>query len=603
MQESVKIQDDKSILYVFRSPVHSDFFAGFSFPKGDSANVEELMESSAIRGDITFEYAVELIRAGNIRNSLHITDDGKKIYALPQGVIKDALLKSLMDRIIPGFSEGNTVIPTEIIDDIFLDIAPESMEALKDTSYHFFARKTLSLIRLLSSGDVEARRQVLRSLPLLTDTILNNKHFLRHVDDRLPIMEAFQNDEVFGLSKTEAIHLLNIFKLIKPSMKMNNISLSEALGITKLIRKGESIKTITDVHNAFAGWRMSNTKYLYTIPNKHLDMIVKDKPLCEWGEIEKKLMEMSSSLGDYKKYVGNTIYNGIFDEILTKRAPTTRNLAQLGFEKVMQNVSPTKYEISALRKVLSVFSATRNSRNSAIENIWETVCDSVSLKRLGELDQRWHHQQGVLRERSERITEDFSWKPFVGMIDAGEGYRAREMSSNSDLKTQGRKEQHCVGGYTNVITSVSDDQITLIFSIEKDEQILSTVELELSPREGVKIKQHSAKNNTKPSSIACNVSDILAKILEPLIKIRMKDYVRDMENNSAELKRELLECINRQGVNIFEAGVAVQSYTESLPVLPAALRSMSLGDWNDRLPDFDIEISDDNNMEITNEYA
>ena len=110
----------------------------------------------------------------------------------------------------------------------------------------------------------------------------------------------------------------------------------------------------------------------------------------------------------------------------------------------------------------------------------DQVLTYFSIRELLDLDQRYHRNIARYEDRLDIVTMERNWSGMLGTIDLDNGYRARELTSSKTLKVQGRTENHCVGGYVSKILSSRDHssgQATMIFSIEQDDQILSTAEI------------------------------------------------------------------------------------------------------------------------------
>ena len=103
-----------------------------------------------------------------------------------------------------------------------------------------------------------------------------------------------------------------------------------------------------------------------------------------------------------------------------------------------------------------------------------------SVRELLDLDQRYHRNIARYEDRLDIITVNRDWPGMLGTIDLGNGCIARELTSSKALKIQGRAEDHCVGGYVSRVLSSKDHYMgraTMIFSIEQDDRILSTAEI------------------------------------------------------------------------------------------------------------------------------
>ena len=119
--------------------------------------------------------------------------------------------------------------------------------------------------------------------------------------------------------------------------------------------------------------------------------------------------------------------------------------------------------------------------NEMITKAKNQVLTYFSIRELLDLDQRYHRNIARYEDRLDIITVNRDWPGMLGTIDLGNGCIARELTSSRALKIQGRAEDHCVGGYVSTILDREDHsrgQATMIFSIEQDDRILSTAEID-----------------------------------------------------------------------------------------------------------------------------
>lgn len=123
------------------------------------------------------------------------------------------------------------------------------------------------------------------------------------------------------------------------------------------------------------------------------------------------------------------------------------------------------------------------------------------------------------------------WDTFIGTFEH-EGIVCRELNSRESLISQGEKEGHCVGGYTSSVLDVSDGYINLIFSIEKDDEILSTLSVFLYKSGRIEISQHYAKHNTSPSEEAVRAVSQLIKHLDNHDEEWYDKYVKGIKETS-----------------------------------------------------------------------
>ena len=139
------------------------------------------------------------------------------------------------------------------------------------------------------------------------------------------------------------------------------------------------------------------------------------------------------------------------------------------------------------------------------------VLTYFSVRELLDLDQQYHRNIARYEDRLDIITVNRDWPGMLGTIDLGNGCVARELTSSRALKIQGRAEDHCVGGYVSTILNREDHsmgQATMIFSIEQDDQILSTAEINCfrefpesdnSGQLGMVVCQNKARSNIPES--------------------------------------------------------------------------------------------------------
>ena len=185
------------------------------------------------------------------------------------------------------------------------------------------------------------------------------------------------------------------------------------------------------------------------------------------------------------------------------------------------------------------------------------------------------------------IPTEISWDGLIGKVDLGGGVTAREMISNTDLQEQGRREQHCVGGYTDRILSVGRGAIDIIFSIEKGEEILSTLRLVGEEgdrgRYGWRVGEHSAKRNHKPEPAARIAADKLQEMMETLPRKSVADYVRRISLNSGRQAQAVITIMERHGANIFDPDLPERLLEAYDAVIPRQLRGLSAQEWSDRI--------------------
>lgn len=151
--------------------------------------------------------------------------------------------------------------------------------------------------------------------------------------------------------------------------------------------------------------------------------------------------------------------------------------------------------------------------------------EGISVRPALQASARWH--RALPRHEDELVTHgsDMQWKPLTGSIDLGGGITAHELTSQRLLKTEGIRQDHCVGGYTD---SVLEGK-SLIYSLRKGDRILSTVEFDpdlgAMPGKGKPvIVQNFGRENTKASPEAARAARALARTLAKLPDERRQEY-------------------------------------------------------------------------------
>ena len=128
------------------------------------------------------------------------------------------------------------------------------------------------------------------------------------------------------------------------------------------------------------------------------------------------------------------------------------------------------------------------------------ILKHFSVRELLDWSDRYHRNIARYEDRLDIISVNRDWPGILGTIDLGNGCRARELTSSVALKTQGRAENHCIGGYVSQILNKKEhsrDQAVMIFSIEQDDQILGTVKIDCS----IQYSSESCLESRKPDDL------------------------------------------------------------------------------------------------------
>ena len=234
------------------------------------------------------------------------------------------------------------------------------------------------------------------------------------------------------------------------------------------------------------------------------------------------------------------------------------------------------------------------------------IRSGFKIKELLDWSDRYHHNIARYEDRLVTIDMEQDWPGISGTIKCGHGHVARELTSSMALKTQGRMENHCVGGYLPSVLEGENNlskEIILIFSIEKNGKILSTVEIGcfreschfIDSETGRKTKtfqikarviENLAHSNKAPSRDAVRIANQVTKQLEQNKPDAWKSYLDGLEHSRAEQDRisGIDSQIRNCGFDPFDRAMMERVWAELKPALPRALRRVKLDEFIDQSP-------------------
>lgn len=221
---------------------------------------------------------------------------------------------------------------------------------------------------------------------------------------------------------------------------------------------------------------------------------------------------------------------------------------------------------------------------------------SLTIRDLFDISDRWH--RNISRHDDHLITlrNEDRWAPFLGDVQLS-GVTARELRSAEALKIQGRKEGHCVGGYTDQILRGTRKDICLIYSLEAEGAIIGTAQVHLTQKKGSKkaardasrpeasepewtasIVQNRSVRNGPVSAAAERAASSLCRALKTAAPARIDAYVGGLEkirrrkNGLAALSGRIRDA----GYDIWAPGNLERAWDELSVYLPRAVRKAGL---------------------------
>lgn len=249
--------------------------------------------------------------------------------------------------------------------------------------------------------------------------------------------------------------------------------------------------------------------------------------------------------------------------------------------------------LHALRRMAEADGARHNPGPGAGELRRERVTGllrSMGVRDLFDLSDRWHRNLERHEDRLITLRSEVSWNPFLGPLDLGEGVRARELAGAGALQTQGKREGHCVGGYTDKLLRAGPNRIPLIFSLERDGAVLATAELSLRRRDparergaaerpwAAELIQNRARRNGPVCEVAGRAAEALCRALEGAAPERAEPYVSGLSRVRARRSRHggLPAHLRSAGYDLWEPGRLEAAWAELSAYLSRGVRRSGL---------------------------
>lgn len=461
-------------------------------------------------------------------------------------------------------------------------------------------------VTVLSQGDPEARRQAILSFPLSRHVILASSDAREIIDARAPLLPwigAARSLDAAALRRYSAIET-RIGEALREgdgqrfltelrAARVDNSDL--AVQAAKILSPAQLPEDFSGTVAMLKAIRISNeiTSRIQMgfAPFARLLRRVKAD---QWSEVAPTLEReiRPQECKDYLNAAAKVVATGLLVQELRNEAGIDLPRLARTAEQLWQKQPVSKEDGVYLSRVLDGLEKMRWQVMGSLESgIRNSISETMSLKDLRELQTRWHHVRTTLDNKVLATSEPVSWAPLLGDIDLGKGVVARELASSTALEAQGARERHCVGGYASVVLSGRRGGASVIFSIEKEELVLSTVEVKValeevsrrSSRVEASVVQNKAARNAEPSPLAKSSGSRLVTLIGAMPVEEVKAYLQGVESNGATIKDRLDRTIIAYGANITHPGLAELALETYREVMPKSLREASIQDWADRL--------------------
>ena len=330
----------------------------------------------------------------------------------------------------------------------------------------------------------------------------------------------------------------------------------------------------------------------------------------EWKQTKNALLSVAvrhnGGIGDYMRFVTRASSAAAVVGVVREAMPGFMERVQDISQRILEDVEIRNDEATLLETYLEV---SRRAAQRALggdgvpgrgvegwSQIERGLGDAIgiygSLKTFRELAERWHHRNHELASRLKDVPLHLEWSPFLGEASWQEkGITFREQHSNTSLTELGLSQNHCVGSYASVVMAATPEEASLIFTIEQDGKVLSTIEMGVGTIDSRQvdrlfcdIRQNQAAGNTTPCKLAQEAASELAERLRKLPKTRFESYVQNV-SAGVGLKAKLMRTIEKTDANVTRFDLPEKTAEVLDPVLPKPLRGGKILDLAMLTPD------------------
>lgn len=526
-------------------------------------------------------------------------------YPLINDDFPDHLIRASLfeDAVPPGYSAEQMAELRRMLD---LYVPKPARDTVRLFGLADISNSVMERVTVLSQGDPEARRQAVLSFPLSRHLILASEEARELVDARAPLLPWIGATRDLGaaeLRRYSAIETRIGEALRGPDAHKALIELRAArVDNSDLAVQAAKLLSPAQIPEDFSGAvaMLKAVKVSNEIASRiqmgfaPFARLLKRVKANQWPEVAPTLEReiKPQECKDYLNAAAKVVATGLLvQELRSDPGIDLPRLARTA-EQLWQKQPVSTEDGVYLSRVLDGLEKMRWQVMNGLEtSIRTSISDALSLKDLRELQTRWHHVRTTLDNKVLATSEPVSWAPLLGKVDLGKGVTGRELSSSTDLEIQGDRERHCVGGYASVVLAGRRGGASVIFSIEKEDLVLSTVEVKVSLEEvsrrnsrvGASVVQNKAARNAQPSALAQSAGTRLATVIGAMPLEEVKSYLQGVESNGATIKDRLDRTIIAYGANITHPGLAELALGTYREVMPKALRDASIEDWAERL--------------------
>ena len=441
-------------------------------------------------------------------------------------------------------------------------------------------------------GDREARLQIVRALPAMRRDFYRakgNSTLLQLVDGRKsPVGELcrihdIDEAEFRTVRRIQAIQSKAIAD--GSSEAWNMIPHSAVQAIPLILTSDHELRDIGDVACVARALQVHSFGAYGPVPQALIARAFRGAAVTKWPQIIETIRAIPRTATDFTTMIGIALEGAITTAIARRHAPESLAACEEIIPRVVGGESLDGLSDScaeAAERYCDALLAAGRQRSALQSACKKIVAEHFSLKRFREFSDRWHHQQAAMREAAMSVKADLNWDPLVGSVALG-ALSARELCSNRELEKQGRVQNNCVGGYTDVLIGSNKAKVELIFALEDDTAVHSTIRVVASRQHGRKgydwyIGEHAAHSNNAPSAVARKSAADLLEHLGALPADSIAAYGQRMARTEG-LPSKIAKAMENSRGNVFDARAPEKLLGAYASVLPRQLRSWTADDW------------------------
>ncbi len=442
---------------------------------------------------------------------------------------------------------------------------PEAVKIMRQIAYF----KPEFYNWLTADGNAQTamkRKQAARSYPILASIMIGNKKLTNVIDQGQPLAPALAEHFSYGTMFYSPDGLNDSYRNScsdKTIKRLNGVHWQRA-GRLAVMQTENVLRWIGATPK---NWMPHSRKdwAAFHVTQENLDSYVPfsgksraDITRETRGEWQKMAAVFADNPAMTLRDMANDLYKRLFLPTLAERYSRAIEEADSG--------KPGKNEIHASMDPIS----------QAEKIIMKEIVGDKSILKVMDLNARWHRGIAHLDEQLCTVLRDENW-PALSDPQTHQGLLIRPLTMAQELRSEGARMNHCVGGYTS---SCAYGNSHILSIAEADGKALSTVELQETndPKNPLKIRQHYGYRNTPPGPHADKA------IKWYMNQIRKGEIAVDWEHiektrRSAKSNKSGNRILRQIGFDPRDGARREMAFEAYKEFLPKSARDMNLDTW------------------------